>query len=679
MFSKILIANRGEIACRIAATARQMGIRTVAVYADADAQAKHVASCDQAVPIGGHSPKDSYQQWQRIIDAAIATGAQAIHPGYGFLSENHQFAEACAKQGIVFIGPPAHSIQAMGLKAESKRLMAQAGVPLVPGYHGSDQSPDLLMAKAVEVGFPVIIKASAGGGGRGMRVVTNAEDFAPALLSCQREAASSFENDAVLIEKYVQQPRHIEIQIFADSHGQCVYLFERDCSVQRRHQKLIEESPAPGLTEAMRQQMGQAAVAAALAVDYVGAGTVEFIVEQPNGHDDSDSMRFYFMEMNTRLQVEHPVTEAVTGIDLVQWQLRMAAGEPLPLRQEQLRITGHAIEARVCAENPDNQFMPAIGMVSTYHKPPHSAFTIAPIDGPTQGVRFDDGVRAGDAVTPYYDSMIAKVIVHGATRAQALARLEAALADTHIVGLATNVQFLRDVIKTDSFSNARLDTALISREAEALFDQDHVGVKQAVAAAVAHILHTETTLQTNDAFSIRDGWRAFGQTQRRLDFEYRQNTLSATLTYGRDGTLTLQVGEQTGPLRSVCLTDTAFTVQWCHAPLLFTIYATGHDYTLFGAQGTTQITAVDPLAQASQSLEDVGNLQAPMPGSLVSFMVQVGDTVTRGQSLAIIEAMKMEHTISAPNDGVVQALLFAVGDQVQEGAPLLKLTVTATK
>jgi len=675
MFSKILIANRGEIACRIAATARQMGIRTVAVYSDADAQSKHVASCDQAVPIGGHTPKESYLQWQRIIDAAIATGAQAIHPGYGFLSENHSFAEACGERGIVFIGPSAHSIQAMGLKAESKRLMAQAGVPLVPGYHGSDQSPDLLIAKAGEIGFPVIIKASAGGGGRGMRVVVSAEDFAPALLSCQREAANSFDNDAVLIEKYVQQPRHIEIQVFADNHGQCVYLFERDCSVQRRHQKLIEESPAPGLTEDMRQQMGQAAVAAAQAVGYVGAGTVEFIVEQPNGHDDPENMRFYFMEMNTRLQVEHPVTEAVTGIDLVQWQLRIAAGEPLPLRQDQLRINGHAIEARICAENPNNQFMPVTGLVSTYNKPPHSAFTVAPFDGPMAGVRFDDGVRAGDTITPFYDSMIAKVIVHGATRAQALARLGAALADTHIVGLTTNVQFLRDIIRTDSFSKARLDTALISREADALFDQDHIGVNQAVAAAVAHTLRREKATETHDAFSVRDGWRAFGQTQRRLDFEYRQKTLSATLTYGKDGELTLQVGDQIGPLRYVCLTDNAFTVQWCHPPLLFSIYAIDQCYTLFGAQGITQITAVDPLSQASQAHDDVGNLQAPMPGSMVSFMVQVGDTVTKGQPLAVIEAMKMEHTISAPNDGVVQALLFAVGDQVQEGVPLLKLTV----
>ncbi|HAX21575.1 MAG TPA: 3-methylcrotonyl-CoA carboxylase, partial [Hydrogenophaga sp.] len=342
MFTKILIANRGEIACRVAATARRMGVRTVAVYSDADASAKHVAACDEAVHIGGSAPKDSYLQWQRILDAAKATGAQAIHPGYGFLSENEAFANACAEAGLVFIGPPASAIQAMGLKAESKRLMESAGVPLVPGYHGADQDPQMLQHEADRIGYPVLIKASAGGGGKGMRAVEKAEDFAAALASCKREAINSFGSDAVLVEKYAQRPRHIEIQVFGDTHGNCVYLFERDCSVQRRHQKVLEEAPAPGMTPELRQQMGLAAVAAARAVNYVGAGTVEFIVEQP----PEGGMRFYFMEMNTRLQVEHPVTEAITGLDLVEWQLRVASGEPLPLTQEQLHIDGHAIEAR---------------------------------------------------------------------------------------------------------------------------------------------------------------------------------------------------------------------------------------------------------------------------------------------------------------------------------------------
>ena len=485
MFKKILIANRGEIACRVAATARRLGVQTVAVYSDADANAKHVAACDEAIHIGGSAPKDSYLQWQRIIAAAQATGAQAIHPGYGFLSENEDFANACAAAGLVFIGPPASAIQAMGLKAESKRLMDKAGVPLVPGYQGEDQDPALLQREADRIGYPVLIKASAGGGGKGMRLVEKSEDFAAALASCQREAINSFGNDAVLVEKYVLRPRHIEIQVFGDTHGNCVYLFERDCSVQRRHQKVLEEAPAPGMTEALRRQMGEAAVAAAQAVGYVGAGTVEFIVEQPGGYEHPEQMKFYFMEMNTRLQVEHPVTEAITGEDLVEWQLRVAAGQPLPKRQDELKIIGHAIEARICAENPDNNFLPATGTLQVYRKPAAANFEF-------DAVRIDDGVREGDAISPFYDSMIAKLIVHGDDRAQALARLDAALAQTHIVGLATNVQFLRYVLASDAFAQAKLDTALIEREREVLFNQDKLGLELAVAAAVAQTVLTET-------------------------------------------------------------------------------------------------------------------------------------------------------------------------------------------
>ncbi|MDH1676157.1 ATP-grasp domain-containing protein, partial [Comamonas aquatica] len=481
MFKKILIANRGEIACRVAATARRLGIQTVAVYSDADAQAKHVAACDEAVHIGGSAPKDSYLRWERILQAAQATGAQAIHPGYGFLSENEDFAQACQAAGLVFIGPPASAIRAMGLKAESKQLMEKAGVPLVPGYHGADQDPALLQREADRIGYPVLIKASAGGGGKGMRLVERREDFAAALASCQREAINSFGNDAVLVEKYVLRPRHIEIQVFGDTQGNCVYLFERDCSVQRRHQKVLEEAPAPGMTEALRAKMGAAAVAAAQAVGYVGAGTVEFIVEQPGGYDAPDAMQFYFMEMNTRLQVEHPVTEAITGEDLVEWQLRVAAGQPLPKRQDELKIIGHAIEARICAENPDNGFLPAIGTLQVYRKPACSSFAIS-------DVRVDDGVREGDAISPFYDSMIAKLIVRGDTRAQALARLDAALAQTQIVGLATNVQFLRHVVRSTAFAGAQLDTALIEREKAALFDQQPVPTALAVAATVAQLL-----------------------------------------------------------------------------------------------------------------------------------------------------------------------------------------------
>ncbi len=420
MFTKILIANRGEIACRVAATARRMGIRTVAVYSDADANAKHVAACDESVHIGASAPKESYLRWETILQAAKATGAQAVHPGYGFLSENEAFAQACADAGLVFIGPPPSAIKAMGLKAESKQLMEAAGVPLVPGYHAAAQDPDLLRREAARIGYPVLIKASAGGGGKGMRAVDKAEDFDAALASCKREAINSFGDDAVLIEKYVQRPRHIEIQVFGDSQGNYVHLFERDCSVQRRHQKVLEESPAPGMTPAMRERMGSAAIAAARAVQYVGAGTVEFIVEQ--GSDGS--MDFFFMEMNTRLQVEHPVTEAITGQDLVEWQLRVASGESLPLTQDQLRITGHAIEARICAESPDNNFLPATGCLQVYRKPDHVGFVRGDA---TCRVRIDDGVREGDVISPFYDSMVAKLIVVGDDRAQALARLDAAL------------------------------------------------------------------------------------------------------------------------------------------------------------------------------------------------------------------------------------------------------------
>jgi 3-methylcrotonyl-CoA carboxylase alpha subunit len=665
MFTKILIANRGEIACRVAATARRLGVKTVAVYSDADARARHVAACDEAVHIGGSAPKESYLQWERIIAAAQATGAQAIHPGYGFLSENEAFADACAKAGLVFIGPPSSAIEAMGLKAESKRLMEKAGVPLVPGYHGADQDPALLQREADRIGYPALIKASAGGGGKGMRVVEKSEDFAAALASCQREARNSFGSDAVLIEKYVQRPRHIEIQVFGDSQGNCVYLFERDCSVQRRHQKVLEEAPAPGMTPALRQQMGEAAVAAAKAVNYVGAGTVEFIVEQPQGYDHPEAMRFYFMEMNTRLQVEHPVTEAITGLDLVEWQLRVAGGEALPLQQHELRMQGHAIEARICAENPDNQFLPATGTLQVYRKPAHTAFERG-------AVRFDDGVREGDAISPFYDSMIAKLIVHGDNREQALARLDAALAETRIVGLATNVQFLRHVVASESFARARLDTALIPREAAVLFHQDRVGTPTAVAAAVAQTLLAERALEGADPFSRRDGFRSHGLTTRRFDFQVGEATLPATLTYGRDG-LTLALGDVQGPLAFEPLADGRFDLRFAGRRDTVQTWTTGETVHVFCARGATSLIEIDLLAHAGEGEGEGGRLTAPMPGKVVSFAVKAGDAVKKGQPLAVMEAMKMEHTIAAPADGTVAELLYAPGDQVAEGAELLKL------
>ena len=671
MFTKILIANRGEIACRVAATARRLGIRTVAVYSDADATAKHVQACDEAVHIGGSSARDSYLRWERIIAAAKSTGAQAVHPGYGFLSENTDFAQACVDAGLVFIGPPASAIQAMGLKAASKQLMEQSGVPLVPGYHGADQSPQVLQTAADSIGYPVLIKASAGGGGKGMRVVEKATDFSVALASCQREAKNSFGNDAVLVEKYVQRPRHIEIQVFADTHGNCVYLFERDCSVQRRHQKVLEEAPAPGLTEDLRQRMGIAAVAAARAVHYVGAGTVEFIVEQ-SGYDQPESMQFFFMEMNTRLQVEHPVTEAITGLDLVEWQLRVASGEPLPLRQEDLRINGHAIEARICAENPDQDFLPSTGSMDVYGLPAHSSFARA-------AVRVDSGVRQGDAISPFYDSMVAKLIVHGADRQEALARMDAALAQTHIVGLKTNVQFLRHVVRSDSFAHARLDTGLIGREAAQLFHQETVPLSLAAASWVAHVLSQEKQNAAGvsgawqDPWSATDAWQSHAPMRRVFDLEADGQSHSLVLTHSANGGLQLQCEGLDRAFAYAAIAAGGMEVALNGQRHTAHVYLQGSQVHVFTPQGAKHFQAIDRLAHAAVAPADVGRLTAPMPGKLLSFSVKAGDTVRQGQALAVMEAMKMEHQIVAPADGCVQELLFAPGDQVTEGAELLRM------
>jgi 3-methylcrotonyl-CoA carboxylase alpha subunit len=667
MFKKILIANRGEIACRVAATARRLGIRTVAVYSDADAQAAHVRACDEAVHIGGSSPIESYLKADVILAAAKATGAQAVHPGYGFLSENEDFAQACFDAGIAFIGPPPSAIKAMGLKAESKRLMGAAGVPLVPGYHGADQDPALLQREADRIGYPVLIKASAGGGGKGMRIVNSAEEFAAALASCQREAINSFGDDAVLIERYVTRPRHIEIQVFGDTQGDVVYLFERDCSVQRRHQKVLEEAPAPFITEARRSEMGAAAVAAAKAVGYVGAGTVEFIAEPQPGGD----LRFYFMEMNTRLQVEHPVTEAITGLDLVEWQLRVAAGQPLPLKQDELRIHGHAIEARICAENPDAQFLPATGRLDVFRTPPCSRFE-------RSDVRVDAGVREGDAISPFYDSMIAKLIVWGADREQALARMQAALAQTHIVGLHTNVAFLRRVVQSQAFSTADLDTALIERERAALFNAPALALPLAAAAVVAHKLRDEAAKQTNDPWSRRDGWRMQGGAQRRLHLNWQGQNEVVTLERTHDGLTLLGVKDERWPLSFTALNADMFDVQLGPTRQTLTVYAQGERYTVFGLQAQATLTEFDPIAHAGQGAAEGGRLTAPMPGKLIAFLAQPGQQVKQGQALAVMEAMKMEHTITAPRDGLVAELLYAVGDQVSEGEELLKLSASGT-
>jgi 3-methylcrotonyl-CoA carboxylase alpha subunit len=662
MFQKILIANRGEIACRVAATARRLGIRTVAVYSEADADALHVQACDEAVLIGGPAPRESYLRGERIVAAARATGAQAVHPGYGFLSENEDFAQACADAGLVFIGPPPAAIKAMGLKAESKQLMEKAGVPLVPGYHGADQDPALLAREAARIGWPVLIKASAGGGGKGMRIVTRAEDFEAALASCQREARNSFGDDAVLIERYVTRPRHIEIQVFADGHGGCVYLFERDCSVQRRHQKVLEEAPAPGLSEARRQEMGAAAVAAAKAVGYVGAGTVEFIAEPTPAGD----LRFFFMEMNTRLQVEHPVTEAITGLDLVEWQLRVASGEPLPLRQEQLQRSGHAIEARICAENPDAQFLPATGTLQVYRTPDAMRFERG-------AVRIDAGVREGDTISPHYDSMIAKLIVHGADRAQALARLDAALAQMHIVGVHNNVAFLRRVAASRSFAQADLDTALIERERAALLDAPPLARHVAAAGAVAHALAAEAAAQDADPWSRRDAWRLHGSALRRFDLEVHGTHQMFTLERTHGGEQVLAHGSERWPFACEARGGAWHDVTLGERRWTLAVYAVGERIGVFAADGAALLTHVDPIAHAGEGAAEGGRLSAPMPGKVIALLTRPGDAVRQGQPLAVMEAMKMEHTLTAPRDGTVAELLYAVGDQVLEGEELLRL------
>ncbi len=662
MFTKILIANRGEIACRVAATARRLGIKTVAVYSDADALAKHVSACDEAVHIGGAAAKESYLRADKIIEVALATGAQAIHPGYGFLSENAEFAEACAANGIAFIGPPASAIDAMGSKSAAKALMEKAQVPLVPGYHGDNQDADFLHTQADAIGYPVLLKASAGGGGKGMRVVEQSADFKEALASCKREAINSFGDDKVLAEKYLQRPRHIEIQVFADTHGNCVYLFERDCSVQRRHQKVLEEAPAPGMTAERRAAMGEAAVAAAKAVGYVGAGTVEFIANQDGS--------FYFMEMNTRLQVEHPVTEMITGTDLVEWQLRVAAGEPLPLRQEQLRIHGHAIEARVYAENPEKGFLPSIGKLVHMQTPAAVNFELGGTANPA-AVRIDSGVTQGDEISPFYDPMIAKLIVWGEDRNAALARMSQALADYQIAGLHTNLAFLGRLIRSEAFSQADLDTGLIARHHDALFPASAAASTEVLALASVALLQAENPGSSDDPWATNQGWRMNMHLQRSLKFSEEAHQHDLTLTYQAEGWL-LQQAERSTSLRLVSQQATQLHLQCGGATIKGSVVRVGEHLHVFYQGQHYDLHYQDALAHAGDAEAEGGRLTAPMPGKIVAVLVEAGQTVKKGEPLLIMEAMKMEHTISAPHDGKVAEVLYLVGDQVTEGAQLLQ-------
>jgi len=660
MFRKILIANRGEIACRVIRTARRMGVHTVAVYSDADANARHTRLADEAVRIGPPPPRESYLDIARIIDAAKQTGAEAIHPGYGFLSENEAFAAACVANHIVFIGPPASAIHAMGSKSAAKALMEQAPVPLVPGYHGNDQDAALLEGEADRIGYPVLLKPSAGGGGKGMRVVNASAEFASALASCKREALSSFGDDQVLIERYVTRPRHVEIQVFADTHGNCVHLFERDCSVQRRHQKVLEEAPAPGMTDARRRAMGEAAVAAARAVGYVGAGTVEFIADQDG--------RFYFMEMNTRLQVEHPVTEMITGQDLVEWQLRVASGEPLPVKQEQLRIRGHAIEARIYAEDPDRGFLPSTGRLVHLAPPVESLH-----------VRVDTGVEQGDEITPYYDPMIAKLIVWDETRDLALARMLQALAHYRIVGVANNVEFLSRLVACPAFAQADLDTGLIERERAFLFPEDNEAPDQAfLIAALATLLREDAQARRVDHASadphspwrLADGWRLNSRSERRIAFRFRDAERAVVVGYD-DGGYTLRIGEVAVPARGELGPNGTLRVEFGGRRLDASVVVAGEKRHVFLDGRSYQLSRVDPLHHASEGQGAEGGLVAPMPGKVIAWLAQPGSEVAKGAPLLILEAMKMEHTITAPTAGTLTAFKFAVGEQVTEGAELV--------
>ena len=664
MFRKILIANRGEIACRVAATARRMGIGVAAVYSEADADARHVRMADEAFLIGPPPAAESYLRADRILEAAKRCGAEAVHPGYGFLSENEAFARACAKAGLVFIGPPPEAIAAMGDKSAAKRLMEKAGVPLVPGYHGEKQDPAFLAKEAQKIGFPVLIKASAGGGGKGMRIVRRAEELQGALEGAQREAQAAFGDARVLIERYLERPRHIEVQVFGDTQGACIHLFERDCSVQRRHQKVLEEAPAPGMSDKRRKEMGEAAVAAARAVGYVGAGTVEFIAEQDG--------KFYFMEMNTRLQVEHPVTEMITGLDLVEWQLRVAAGEPLPLAQGALAQRGHAVEARLYAEDPERGFLPQTGRLAHLRFPPESA-----------EVRIDTGVEAGATISPHYDPMIAKLIAWGEDRPAALARLGAALAAVEVVGVRTNVAFLERVVRSRAFATGDLDTGLIERSREELFlPAPPASHELLAAAAMAELLEEADEARARAAGSRDpyspwdsvDGWRLNQGSHHRFVFAEHGRRHEVTLQFRPGGYgLTIDgrecglAGERTAPgtLR-LQLDGRVFEARAVHVAQDWHV-STG---------GARAVLRLEDGLPADDDESAPGSLAAPMPGKVIALLVKPGARVEKGAPLLILEAMKMEHTISAPADGLVKAIHFAAGEQVPEGAELLTLEPT---
>ena len=628
MFTKILIANRGEIACRIIKTAKAMGIATVAVYSEVDRNSLHVQLADESVAIGASPSNESYLVSNKLIQAALETGAQAIHPGYGFLSENAEFCRLCAANNLVFIGPPVEAILAMGSKSAAKTIMADAGVPLVPGYHGDDQNPDIIKQAANDMGYPVLLKAAAGGGGKGMRAVYAEAEFDEALGAAKREALNSFNDDVMLVEKYLLKPRHVEIQVFCDSHGNAVYLFERDCSVQRRHQKVIEEAPAPGMTETLRQQMGEAAIKAALAINYEGAGTVEFLLDAQG--------EFFFMEMNTRLQVEHPVTEMISGQDLVEWQLRVASGELLPRSQDQLTINGHAFEARIYAEDPDHDFLPATGRLTVLQPPLESAH-----------VRVDTGVVEGDDVSIYYDPMIAKLIVWDTDRDRALQRLTQALSEYRISGLTTNIGFLYNLAISQAFQNGDVDTGYIEEHEAEIFRQRDRDIDYAAplaAAAIFKLREQQAQIQAAHSTEPNSPWHlcnSWGLPPSALTIQIQQAEVSVATSANQSDLANT----------SIAITESGFD--------------------LFTPEGFFHCSEVGPDLGLDTDNTDGGSLRAPMNGTVVSLLVETGTPVSKGDTLLVMEAMKMEHTIDAPADGMVTEFYFQPGDLVDGGADLL--------
>ena len=667
MFNKILIANRGEIACRVMQTCKRLGVATVAVYSDADRHARHVNIADEAWHIGGSRPAESYLRADTIIDVARKSGAEAIHPGYGFLSENADFARACKMANIAFIGPTADAIDAMGSKSAAKALMEKAGVPVVPGYHGDQQEPNFLANEAKRIGYPVLIKAIAGGGGKGMRLVNQHDDFLAQLEAAKREAKNSFGDDTVLIERYVQGPHHIEFQVFGDSHGNVVHLFERECSIQRRHQKILEETPSPFLDETLRKNMGDAAVAAAKAIQYTNAGTIEFIVGE-----DRD---FFFMEMNTRLQVEHPITEMTTGLDLVEWQLRVASGEALPLRQDQITRKGHAIEVRICAENPANQFLPEIG--------PLHHFTY-PTD--TEGVRVDTGVAEGDDISIYYDSMIAKLVAYGRDRQQAQQKLIAALAQTAVIGVKTNIDFLVKVAREPDFSAGKIDTHFIAQHSATLFSTPEkashralifAAVRQLRATEIAARIKLQASSDPHSPWGMATGWRLNGKGSRSLLFADPLASLTREIRVRQNANgYAIKVDDQSYAVSTQSETnkEIRLTIDGTTSSALVLRH---DDHYLVDISGERhEFFSVQPFAFDHAEESASGRLTALMPGRIVKVMVGVGDAVANGQPLLIMEAMKMEHTIHSPREGKIERVFYKVDDIVAADAPLFAFEAT---